>query len=58
MPNDMTPAEAAAQLRHVADLFCTPTIKQAALMGAEALETLAATEEPTDRKEQAQCRAR
>jgi hypothetical protein len=34
----MTPQEAAAELRHIADLFCTPAAKQAALMGAEALE--------------------
>lgn len=52
MPNDMTPSEAAAHLRHVSDLFCTPVIKQAALMGAEALEAIASlatkTETPED----------
>jgi hypothetical protein len=56
----MTPAEAAAQLRHVADLFCTPEINQAAIMGAEALEAfdkLTSTakrieSERADRKEQ------
>lgn len=41
---DLTAAEAAAHLRHVAALYCTPTIKQAALMGAEALE---ATRQPS-----------
>ena len=50
---DLTPSEAAAHLRHVADLFCTPEIKQAALMGAEALEVIAAlAHTSTDRKEQ------
>ena len=35
---DLTAAEAAAHLRHVAALHCTKATKQAALMGAEALE--------------------
>ena len=41
---DMTPAEAAEELRHVAHLFQTPAVKQACLMGAEALESIAAAE--------------
>lgn len=35
---DMPNAEAAAHLRHLADVYETPAIKQAVLMGAEALE--------------------
>lgn len=35
---DMTPSEAAEELRHVAHLFQTPAVKQACLMGAEAIE--------------------
>lgn len=48
---DMTPAEAAVHLRHVARLFCTPAIKQAAIMGAEALEVIAALAEKTETPE-------
>lgn len=36
--SDMTLQEAVTHLRHVADIFITPAIKQAARMGVEALE--------------------